>query len=100
MSIWVYDILGWLAADMKIEQIIDQLPHLPRDEFRAALAYAADRDHHRSDRPREAAFAGPDGEAGFVAADGARCRAQPFWKAPGASPEEKFSNERALLLVI
>jgi uncharacterized protein (DUF433 family) len=46
MHISVYDILGWLAAGMTNEQIIGEFPELTVEDIRAALAYAADRDHH------------------------------------------------------
>ena len=46
MRISVYDILGWLAAGMTNEQIVEEFPELTTDDIRAALAYAADRDHH------------------------------------------------------
>jgi uncharacterized protein (DUF433 family) len=46
MRISVYDILGWLAAGMTNEQIIEEYPELTVEDIRAALAYAADRDHH------------------------------------------------------
>jgi len=46
MRISVYDILGWLAAGMTNEQIIKAFPELTLEDIRAALAYAADRDHH------------------------------------------------------
>jgi uncharacterized protein (DUF433 family) len=46
MRISVYDILGWLAAGMTNEQIIEEFPELTVEDIRAALAYAADRDHH------------------------------------------------------
>ena len=46
MRISVYDILGWLAAGMTNEQIIEEFPELTLEDIRAALAYAADRDHH------------------------------------------------------
>jgi len=46
MRISVYDILGWLAAGMTNEQIVEEFPELTREDIRAALAYAADRDHH------------------------------------------------------
>ena len=46
MRISVYDILGWLAAGMTYEQIIEEFPELTLEDIRAALAYAADRDHH------------------------------------------------------
>ena len=46
MRISVYDILGWLAAGMSNEQIMDEFPELTLEDIRAALAYAADREHH------------------------------------------------------
>jgi uncharacterized protein (DUF433 family) len=46
MRISVYDVLGWLAAGMSNEQIIEEFPELTLEDIRAALAYAADRDHH------------------------------------------------------
>ena len=46
MRISVYDILGWLAAGMSNEQIINDFPELTTEDIRAALAYAADREHH------------------------------------------------------
>lgn len=45
MRITVYDILGWLAAGMSNEQIVDEYPELTPEDIRAALAYAADREH-------------------------------------------------------
>jgi uncharacterized protein (DUF433 family) len=46
MRISVYDVLGWLASGMTNAQIVDEFPELTDDDIRAALAYAADRDHH------------------------------------------------------
>ena len=46
MRITVYDILGWLAAGMTNDQILDEFPELTVEDIRAALAYAADREHH------------------------------------------------------
>ena len=46
MRISVYDILGWLAAGMTNAQIIEEFPELKLEDIFAALAYAADRDHH------------------------------------------------------
>jgi uncharacterized protein (DUF433 family) len=46
MRISVYDILGWLAAGMTTEEILMEYPELTRDDVRAVLAYAADREHH------------------------------------------------------
>jgi len=46
MRISVYDIFGWLAAGMTNDQILEEYPELTVDDIRAALAYAADREHH------------------------------------------------------
>ena len=46
MRISVYDILGWLAASMTNAQIVEEFPELTPEDIFAALAYAADRDHH------------------------------------------------------
>ncbi len=44
MRITVYDVLGWLAAGMTNEQIIEDFPELTPEDIRAVLAYAADRE--------------------------------------------------------
>jgi uncharacterized protein (DUF433 family) len=44
MRITVGDVLGWLAAGMSHEQIIDEYPELTERDIRACLAYAADRE--------------------------------------------------------
>ena len=46
LRITVYDVLGWLAAGMTHQQIIADFPDLSEDDIHAALAFAADRDHH------------------------------------------------------
>ncbi|MCF7675615.1 MAG: DUF433 domain-containing protein [Akkermansiaceae bacterium] len=46
MRITVYDILGWLAAGMSNAEIIADFPELTTEDIQAALAFAADRDHH------------------------------------------------------
>jgi len=40
----VADILGWLAVGMSGEEILADYPELTREDIRAALAYAADRE--------------------------------------------------------
>lgn len=42
--ITVYDVLGWLAADMTIEEIIEDYPSLTREHILACLAYSADKE--------------------------------------------------------
>jgi uncharacterized protein (DUF433 family) len=44
MRITVSDVLGWLAAGMSHEQILDDYPELTEHDIRACLAYAADRE--------------------------------------------------------
>ncbi len=44
LRITVYDVLGWLASGMSEDQILADYPALERDDIRACLAYAADRE--------------------------------------------------------
>jgi uncharacterized protein (DUF433 family) len=44
MRIVVADVLGWLAAGQTHEQILDDFPELTKEDIRACLAYAADRE--------------------------------------------------------
>lgn len=44
MRITVYDILGWLASGMSIDEIINDFPELTQKDILACLAYAADRE--------------------------------------------------------
>ena len=46
MRITVYDILGWLAAGMINANILADFPELTAEDIQAALAIAADREHH------------------------------------------------------
>ena len=45
MRITVGDILGWLAAGMSINEIIDDFPELEENDIYAALSYAADKEN-------------------------------------------------------
>jgi uncharacterized protein (DUF433 family) len=45
MRINVFDILNWLASGMSNLDIIQDYPELNEDDIKAALAYAADREH-------------------------------------------------------
>ncbi len=45
MRITVYDVLGWLAAGMSHEEILDDFPELTEEDIRACLEFAADREH-------------------------------------------------------
>jgi uncharacterized protein (DUF433 family) len=46
MRITVYDILGWLASGMSTEEILADFPELTTEDIQAALAFAANREHH------------------------------------------------------
>ena len=45
MRITVYDVLGWLAAGMSQNEILDDFPELAKEDIRACLIFAADREH-------------------------------------------------------
>jgi uncharacterized protein (DUF433 family) len=45
LRITVEDILGWLATGMTVPEIIADYPDLTEEDVRAALAFAADREH-------------------------------------------------------
>jgi len=42
--ITVYDVLGWLAAGMSFEDVLNDFPELKMEDIRACLAFAADRE--------------------------------------------------------
>ena len=44
MRITVYDILEYLASGMSEDEILEDFPDLHRDDIRACLAFAADRE--------------------------------------------------------
>lgn len=44
LRITVGDILGWLAAGMSEDEILSEFSELERDDIRAALAFAAERE--------------------------------------------------------
>ena len=46
MRITVGDILGWLAAGMSHQEILEDFPELKVEDIYAALAFAADRERH------------------------------------------------------
>ena len=45
MRITVYDVLSYLAAGMTEEELLTDFPYLTRDDIRACLTYAAEREH-------------------------------------------------------
>jgi uncharacterized protein (DUF433 family) len=44
MRISVYDVLGWLAAGMSEEEILADYSELEREDIRACLSFAAERE--------------------------------------------------------
>jgi len=42
--ITVFDILGWLGSGMTFEDILTDYPELTRDDIKACLMFAADRE--------------------------------------------------------
>ena len=44
LRITVYEVLDYLASGMTEEQIVGDFPDLTRDDIRACLAFAADRE--------------------------------------------------------
>ena len=48
MRITVYEVLDWLASGISETEILDDYPELTRDDIRACLSFAADREHQLS----------------------------------------------------
>ncbi|HEX6827938.1 MAG TPA: DUF433 domain-containing protein [Burkholderiales bacterium] len=46
LRVTVYDVLEYLASGMSQEQILKEFPYLTKDDIRACLEYAADRERH------------------------------------------------------
>jgi uncharacterized protein (DUF433 family) len=46
IRITVGDVLGWLAAGMSHQEIIEDYPDLTEEDIRACLAYAADKERN------------------------------------------------------
>jgi uncharacterized protein (DUF433 family) len=44
LRITVYDVLSYLAADMTIEEVLEDFPALTKEDILACLSYAADRE--------------------------------------------------------
>ena len=42
--ITVFDILGWLGSGMSFEEILNDYPELSREDIKASLMFAADRE--------------------------------------------------------
>lgn len=48
LRITVYDIFEYLASGMSMDEILNDFPDLERDDIRAALGFAADRERKLS----------------------------------------------------
>lgn len=46
MRITVYDVLEYMASGMSQEEVLMEFPYLTKEDIRACLAYAADREKH------------------------------------------------------
>ncbi len=51
LRITVYDVLDYLASGMSEEEILSDFPDLTRDDIRACLAFAADRERKLASVP-------------------------------------------------
>ena len=51
MRITVYDILEYLASGMTEEEILDDFPELKKEDIRASLQFAADRERKLTKSP-------------------------------------------------
>lgn len=51
MRITVYDVLDYLASGMTEEEILADFPDLTREDIRACLAFAADRERRLASIP-------------------------------------------------
>ena len=50
LRITVYDVLEYLASGMTEAQVLEDFPDLTRDDIRACLAFAADRERRLFER--------------------------------------------------
>ena len=56
LRITVYDVLEYLASGMSEDQILSDFPDLERDDIRACLAFAADRERASVRSPPRTGF--------------------------------------------
>ncbi len=54
LRITVYEVLEYLASDMTQEEILDDFPDLTREDLKACIAYAADRERRLMTAPMPA----------------------------------------------
>ena len=52
MRVTVYDLLSYLAAGMSEDEFLSDFPYLTREDIRACLSYAADRERFQRDATR------------------------------------------------
>jgi len=51
LRITVYEVLEYLASEMTEEEILDDFPDLTREDLKACIAYAADRERRLMTAP-------------------------------------------------
>lgn len=51
LRITVYEVLEYLASDMTQEEILEDFPDLTREDLKACIAYAADRERRLATVP-------------------------------------------------
>ena len=54
LRITVYEVLEYLASEMTEAEILDDFPDLTREDLKACIAYAADRERRFMTAPRSA----------------------------------------------
>jgi len=54
LRITVYEVLEYLASEMTEEEILDDFPDLTREDLKACIAYAADRERRLMTAPAAA----------------------------------------------
>ncbi len=51
LRITVYEVLEYLASEMSVEEILEDFPDLTREDLKACIAYAADRERRLMTAP-------------------------------------------------
>ncbi|MCW5960747.1 MAG: DUF433 domain-containing protein [Pyrinomonadaceae bacterium] len=54
LRITVYEVLEYLASEMSVEEILEDFPDLTREDLKACIAYAADRERRFMTSPMPA----------------------------------------------
>ena len=55
LRITVYEVLEYLASEMTEDEILEDFPDLTREDLKACIAYAADRERRLMNAPAAAA---------------------------------------------